>query len=117
MKLSDYSNTDAIGLGKIDGKAFTIMHLEKGQYDDHGNMIDSVMITTKQTFEVEIPQSEGTPKLGKFDKFYTTRKAICSTLLRSDIFEAVNSGQELGPVKCVMTKTKTGRDIYVLKDV
>lgn len=93
-------------MASIDGKVFTITHIERNDYDD----TKGVRFTTKETFEVD-----GEP----FSKFHTTRQAIVGKFLDDsgspkDLFNAINNGGELS-VKVISKKSQNGRNYFDLE--
>lgn len=107
LKLSDYASaSDSKSLALIDGKEFTIINVERKDYDEN----KGVKITTKETFEIE-----GDP----FSKFHTTRQAIVGKFLNdsgnnTDLANAVNDGGELF-VKVFKRKSASGREYFDLE--
>jgi len=107
LKLSDYASaSDSKSLAAIDGKEFTITHVERNDYDD----TKGVRFTTKETFELE-----GQP----YCKFHTTRQAIVGKFLDDsgspkELFNAVNNGGEL-KVKVISKKSSNGRNYFDLE--
>ena len=106
LNLSDYVETgDANKLSKLDDKTFTIVAVRDRPYEDN----DGVEVTTKETFEFD----------GKaFNKFYTTRKAIVSTLTREKLRKDLADGNELGPLRMVSrVSPKSHRTYFDLEEV
>ncbi len=104
-KISDYqSDGDAIGLAKIGGEPFTVTAVEDSSYEGE----PSIRITTKKSIKVEGVE---------YDKFYTSRKAVMDFLNNPKLREDLKAGTPLGPVKCILTKSKGGgKDYWVLQD-
>lgn len=106
--VSDYaSKGDSVSLAKIDEKPFTVIGIEDSNYEQGGETTEGVKITTKEKFKIDGEE---------FNKFHTTRIAIVKFLKREDVRANVNGGTELGPVKVVQDKTKSGKDFFNLVD-
>lgn len=103
-KISDYQNTgDAIGLAKIGEEPFTITGVEDSSYEGQ----PSIRIITKEKIKVDDTA---------YNQFYTSRKAIMDTLRNIQLREDLKT-KPLGPVKCILTKSKGGgKDYWVLQD-
>lgn len=103
---SDYQEAsgDSDSLAKIDGKPFTITHIEDSNYTQGDESTPGVKITIKEEY-------------GGFSKFHTTRVAIVSKLRGAALREDVNSGKEVLYAICKLDKAKNGKDMYVLADV
>ncbi|MCE2506562.1 MAG: hypothetical protein J4F36_08890 [Nitrosopumilaceae archaeon] len=98
---------DSVSLAKIGDKAFTITFIEDSDYTQGDLVAKGVKITTKETFEIE----------GNFvNKFHTTRVAIVKKFSNEKLRSDVNSGNSLGPVKCVSEKSASGKSFYNLVD-
>jgi hypothetical protein len=52
-----------------------------------------------------------------YSKFHTTRIAIVNKLGNEKLREDVNSGKETLTAICELSKSKDGKDMYVLADV
>ena len=106
--LADYASIgDSVSLAKIDNKAFTITFIEDSDYTQGNEVTKGVKITTKETFEIE-----GT----LINKFHTTRVAIVKKFNNEKIRIDVNNGNSLGPVKCVLEKSASGKNFFNLVD-
>lgn len=107
LKLSDFASaSDSKSLAVIDGKEFTIIAVERKDYDEN----KGVKITTKETFEIESDP---------YSKFHTTRQAIVGKFLKdsgdnTDLANAVNNGGEL-KVKIYKRKSASGREYFDLE--
>ncbi len=107
--LADYATMgDSVSLAKIDDKAFTITRIEDSDYTQGNEITKGVKITTSETFEIQ-----GT----SMNKFHTTRVAIVKKFDNQKIRTDVNNGTPLGPVKCVLEKSSSGKNFYNLVDV
>lgn len=106
--LADYATIgDAVSLAKIGNNAFTITFIEDSDYTQGTDVTKGVKITTKETFEID----------GNFiNKFYTTRVAIVKKFNNGRLRNDVNNGKSLGPVKCVLEKSSSGKNFYNLVD-
>ena len=94
-------------MAKIDDKAFTITFIEDSDYTQGNEVTKGVKITTKETFDIEsIPTN----------KFHTTRVAIVKKFNNEKLRSDVNSGNALGPVKCVLEKSSSGKNFFNLVD-
>jgi len=118
LKMGDYeSKGDSKSLKNIDGQAFTIVKVEKSNYDDKGKSTLGVKLTTDEDFKDD--------KSGeKINKFHTTRNTIVKKFLDGEIgqeqptelMNKINSGDTL-KVKCEETKAKQGgNDYWILAD-
>jgi len=107
LKLSDFTSaSDSKSLALIDEKEFTIISVERKDYDEN----KGVRITTKETFEIE-----GNP----FSKFHTTRQAIVGKFLNDSgeptaLYKAINNEGELH-VKVFSRKSANGRNYFDLE--
>lgn len=89
-------------LKEIDGKNFTIVKVEESAYD--GN--PGVRITTEEKFQVG-------ETLDNCNTFHTTRTAVVRTLLSDAVRAALDSGIKI-TAKCVVKKSKNGKDYFAL---
>lgn len=94
-------------MAKIDEKVFTITFIEDSDYAQGNEVTKGVKITTKETFEMD-----GTP----INKFHTTRVAIVKKFNNKKIRTDVNSGIPLGPVKCILEKSASGKNFFNIVD-
>jgi len=108
-KLADYQIIgDSASLAKLDGKSFTIVHIETSDYTQGEEVSPGVKITTKESHNID-----GTT----INKFHTTRVAVVRALKNPQIREDVNNGMKhLGPVKCVSEKSAAGKSFFNLVD-
>ena len=106
--MADYTTIgDSVSLAKIDDKAFTITFIEDSDYTQGNEVTKGVKITTKETFEIDsIP----------INKFHTTRVAIVKKFNNEKIRTDVNNGTPLGPVKCILEKSASGKNFFNLID-
>lgn len=95
-------------MAKIDDNAFTITRIEDSDYTQGNEVTKGIKITTKETFEIQ-----GIPT----NKFHTTRVAIVKKFDNPKIRSDVNNGNQLGPVKCVLEKSSSGKNFFNLVDV
>jgi len=105
--ISEFETTsNSISLAKIDGKPFTIVSVEKSDYEegagDSRTSTPGVKITTAEEFD-------------GVNVLHTTRTAIVSKLTSEAVLEALQSGS-IGPVKCVKAKSGNGKDYFKLAD-
>jgi hypothetical protein len=112
LKLGNYTSSisDATSLANIDGQYFTIVAVERRDYDTELG----VMFTTKETFEVD-----GEP----YSKFYTTRIAVVGKFLNdgksnpdsrgafTQLANDINSGNTL-KVKCESVRSEKSKKNY-----
>jgi hypothetical protein len=100
------TSSNSISLAKIDGKPFTIVSVEKSDYEegsgDNRTSTPGVKITTAEEFD-------------GVNVLHTTRTAIVSKLTSEAVIEALRSGS-IGPVKCVKAKSGNGKDYFKLAD-
>ena len=95
-------------MAKIGEKPFTIISIEDSDYTQGDETTKGVKITTKEEFDVNG---------NKINKFHTTRIAIVNALANEKIREDVNqNGKSLGPVKCIETRSKNGKNFINLVD-
>ena len=95
---------NSIGLTKLGEQAFTITAVTESSYD--GN--PSIIITTQEKFEIEGVE---------YSNFHTQRIAVMDKLNSDAVKNALSEGQTIGPVRCVKSKTKAGKDFFLLEDV
>ena len=106
--MADYATIgDSVSLAKIDNKAFTITFIEDSNYTQGNEVTKGVKITTKETFDID-----GTTR----NKFHTTRVAIVKKFDNEKIRTDVNGGNPLGPVKCILEKSASGKNFFNLVD-
>lgn len=111
LKMESYeSSGDATSLQKIDGKEFTVIHVDQHDYEDNGDTTLGVMFTTQESFEINGEQIR---------KFYTTRGVITKKFISQDgltqLAKDVNEeGAEL-KVKTITRKSAKGREYYDLE--
>ena len=107
LKLSEYvSSGDSKSLALLDDREFTIINVERKDYDEN----KGIKIATSEDFEVEGE---------KVNKFHTTRQAIVGKFLDDsgspkELFNAVNNGGEL-KVKVISKKSSNGRNYFDLE--
>ncbi len=108
MSLSDYAEKgDSVSLAKLGDKEFTMKFIEDSDYTQQDETTKGVKITTVENFDID----------GEFhNKFHTTRIAIVNKLSQSKLREAINTGKFTGKVKCVTSKSKSGKDFFELVD-
>lgn len=97
------SKGDSKSLTALDGKSFTITAVEDSNYTEGDKVTDGVKITTKEQFDIEGE---------KLNKFHTTRTAVVSKLKNAELRADLAKGEQIGPVKCESTKSKTGGKPY-----
>ena len=109
-KLANYQFVgNSASLAKIDGKNFTITHIEDSDYTQGDEVTPGVKITTKEAFTIENDTN--------MCNFHTTRVAVVRALSNEKIREDVNLKHEpLGPVKCVKETAKNGKQFFNLVD-
>lgn len=96
--IDDYTSSakDSISLTEIGEKPFTIVSVEKSNYEKQGaEPVPGVKITTQEEWE--------TDKGEKVNKLHTTRRAIVSKLTNENFLEALNGGETF-KVKCPLEK-------------
>ena len=94
----DYSTTekDSISLTEIGDKPFTIVSVEKSNYEQKDkDPVPGVKITTQEEWETESGET--------VKKLHTTRRAIVNKLLNDNFLEALNGGETF-KVKCPLEK-------------
>ena len=108
-KLADYPIIgDSASLAKLDGKSFTIVHIETSDYTQGDEVSPGVKITTKESYNIDG---------NSMNKFHTTRVAVVKALKNAKIRDDVNNGKKpLGPVKCVSEKAASGKSFFNLLD-
>ena len=107
--LADYATIgNSVSLGKIGEKTFTITFIEDSDYTQGAQVTKGVKITTKEPFEIE-----GT----YVNKFHITRVAIVKKFSNEKLRSDVNGDNPLGPVKCILEKSASGKSVYNLVDV
>lgn len=94
-------------MAKLDGKPFTVIHIEDSDYEKSGTVSPGVKVTTKESFDIDG---------NKINKFHTTRVAIVKKFTNRQLREDVNNGTPLGPIKCVSEKTQSGDKFWNLVD-
>lgn len=99
--------SDSVSLTLIDGQAFTITEVADSVYKGDDGEKPSVIITTKETFSVNIEGNDV-----EATKFHTTREVVVETLSDSQLREDLASGETL-KVKCEKPK---GKKYFVLVD-
>jgi len=105
--INDYGPSgDSISLGKIDGKAFTPILIEKSDYTDNSGTTPGIKITTEESFLIDGESHS---------KFHTTRTAIVQKLLTEQLLEDISNGLKL-KLKCVSKKSANGRNYFDLED-
>mgnify|MGYP003656949460 FL=1 len=105
--ISEFETTsNSISLAKVDGKSFTIVSVEKSDYEegsgDERVSTAGVKITVAEDFD-------------GINILHTTRTAVVSKLTSEAVLEALKSGS-IGPVKCVKAKSGNGKDYFKLVD-
>lgn len=105
--ISEFETTsNSISLAKIDGKPFTIVSVEKSDYEegsgDNRVSTPGVKITVAEDFD-------------GINVLHTTRTAIVSKLTSEAVVKALESGS-IGPVKCAKAKSGNGKDYFKLVD-
>jgi len=94
-------------LAKIDDRIFTITYIEDSDYIQGDEVTKGVKITTQETFDIAG---------NSINKFYTTRVAIVKKFNNEQLRKDVNSGNPLGPVKCISEKSASGKNFFNLID-
>ena len=108
LKLSEFvSSGDSRSLALLDDKEFTIINVERKDYDEN----KGIKIATSEDFEIEGE---------KVNKFHTTRQAIVGKFLNdagepTSLFNAVNAADASLKVKIFKRKSANGRDYYDLE--
>jgi hypothetical protein len=108
LKLSEYvSSGDSKSLALLDDREFTIINVERKDYDEN----KGIKIATSEDFEVEGE---------KVNKFHTTRQAIVGKFLNdagepTALYEAVNKPENNLKVKIFKRKSNNGRDYFDLE--
>jgi len=97
------ATSDSISLARIDGEVFTIVSVEKSNYENNGEVKEGVKITTKESFTIEEVD---------YNKFHTTREIIVKDLLKDTYQEGFAKGDTL-KVSCVNPE---GKKYFVLKN-
>lgn len=110
IKIADYSSGNSSSLKEIDGKAFTIVNVERSDYDDNLGVILTVEEDYNET-----------------KRFHTTRKVIVEKFLdkdketkkviKTELCELVNNNGKKLHVKCIEIKVDKGNNYFVLEDV
>ena len=101
------SSGDSRSLALLDDKEFTIINVERKDYDEN----KGIKIATSEDFEIEGE---------KVSKFHTTRQAIVGKFLNdagepTSLFNAVNAEDACLKVKIFKRKSANGRDYYDLE--
>ena len=96
-----------MSLAKLDDKQFTIINVERKDYDEN----KGIKIATSEDFEIEGE---------KVSKFHTTRQAIVGKFLNdagepSALYNAVNQADATLKVKIFKRKSASGRDYFDLE--
>uniref|UniRef100_A0AAU7N494 Uncharacterized protein n=1 Tax=Nitrosopumivirus cobalaminus TaxID=3158414 RepID=A0AAU7N494_9VIRU len=94
---------NSISLARIDGQSFTIVSIEKSDYENDGEVTEGIKISVKEDFE-------------GVNVLHTTRRAIVSQLTKVEVLTLLKS-ESIGPVKCVKAKSASGKDYFKLVDV
>ena len=108
LKLSEFvSSGDSKSLALLDDKQFTIISVERKDYDEN----KGVKIATSEDFEIEGD---------KVNKFHTTRQAIVGKFLNDSgeptaLYNAVNQTDACLKVKVFKRKSANGRDYFDLE--
>ena len=108
LKLSEFvSSGDSKSLALLDDKQFTIVSVERKDYDEN----KGVKIATSEDFDIEGD---------KVNKFHTTRQAIVGKFLNdsgepTSLFKAVNQADASLKVKVFKRKSASGRDYFDLE--
>ena len=108
LKLSEFvSSGDSRSLALLDDKQFTIINVERKDYDEN----KGVKIATNEDFEIEGE---------KVNKFHTTRQAIVGKFLNdagepTSLYNAVNQADATLKVKIFKRKSASGRDYFDLE--
>ncbi|WP_428323659.1 hypothetical protein [Nitrosopumilus sp.] len=106
--LSKYkAPSDSVKLSLIDGQPFTITDVQDNVYKDDDKEVPSVVITTEETFSVNIEGDDI-----EANKFHTTREVVVETLSNKQLREDLANGETL-KVKCEQPK---GKRYFVLVD-
>jgi len=103
--ISNYvKEVDSVSLAKLSGQVFEITKVEDSEYDNQ----PGVKITTKISYDIDGK---------KQNKFHSTRYVITSTLKQPELRADLEKGNTIGPLKCVLTESKTGgKPYWELKD-
>ena len=96
-----------MSLAKLDDKQFTIINVERKDYDEN----KGIKIATSEDFDIEGEQ---------VNKFHTTRQAIVGKFLNdagepSALYNAVNQADASLKVKIFKRKSASGRDYFDLE--
>ena len=108
LKLSEFvSAGDSRSLSYLDDREFTIIGVERKDYDEN----KGIKIATSEDFDIEGE---------KVNKFHTTRQAIVGKFLNdagepTRLFNAINQPDKTLKVKIFMKKSASGRDYYDLE--
>ena len=108
LKLSEFvSSGDSRSLALLDDKQFTIINVERKDYDEN----KGIKIATSEDFEIEGE---------KVSKFHTTRQAIVGKFLNdagepTSLYNAVNQADATLKVKIFKRKSASGRDYFDLE--
>jgi len=108
LKLSEFvSSGDSRSLALLDDKQFTIINVERKDYDEN----KGIKIATSEDFDIEGEQ---------VNKFHTTRQAIVGKFLNdagepSALYNAVNQADASLKVKIFKRKSASGRDYFDLE--
>ncbi len=94
---------ESVSLKKIDGQKFSIVKVEKSNYEENGISTDGVRIYTKESFTID-----GEKK----NQFHTTRTAIVNKLLDEQLLAALEKGDSLKPVVSKEVPSKKGGKPY-----
>lgn len=87
---------DSISLTEIGDKPFTILAVEKSNYEKKGEEpVPGVKITTQEKWTTESGE--------EVNKLHTTRRAIVNKLTNENFLEALDSGETFR-VKCPLEK-------------
>ena len=101
------SSGDSRSLALLDDKQFTIINVERKDYDEN----KGIKIATSEDFEIEGE---------KVSKFHTTRQAIVGKFLNdagepTSLFNAVNEPDNALKVKVFKRKSANGREYFDLE--
>ena len=108
LKLSEFvSSGDSRSLALLDDKQFTIINVERKDYDEN----KGIKIATSEDFDIEGEQ---------VNKFHTTRQAIVGKFLNdagdpTALYKAVNQTDASLKVKVFKRKSASGRDYFDLE--
>jgi len=97
------SKGESVSLKKIDGQKFSIVKVEKSNYEENGKVSDGVRIYTKESFDIDGVQK---------NQFHTTRTAIVNKLKNPELLAVLEKGDTFKPVICKEVEAKKGGKPY-----